>query len=92
MSVCLYVWVERCRRRSGVTEQADKQAAAWRQRPHACHDTPHVGEPHTAVPTPGEHNEHSVPRITHQRQQQCEIFTRGQKVEGRAGAGQQTWG
>lgn len=26
-SVCQYVWVQPCRRRSGVTEQADKQAA-----------------------------------------------------------------
>lgn len=27
-SVCQYVWVRPCRRRSGVTEQADKQAAS----------------------------------------------------------------
>lgn len=62
-----------------------RQAAGWRQQPHACHDTLHGKRLHTAAPTLRSHNERSVPRITHQRQQQCEIFIRGQKVERRAG-------
>lgn len=85
--VRLHVRIWRCHRRSGVTEQTDKQAAGWRQRPHACHDTPHARELHTTAPTLRPHNEHSVPRITHQRQQQCEIFTWGQKVVRQVGGG-----
>lgn len=76
--------MSRCR--SGVTEQADMQAVGWRQQPHACHDTQHAREPHTAAPTLRTHKGFSVPLITHQRQQQCEIFTQGASVEGEAGA------
>lgn len=90
----LYARIRRCRHRSGVTEQTDMQAVGWRQRPHACHDTPHAREPHTAAPTLRAHNGFSVPLITHQRQQQCEIFTQGASAEGEAGAdlgGEDRW-
>ncbi|CAB1442360.1 unnamed protein product [Pleuronectes platessa] len=75
------------RRCNRTDRNTDRQAAGWRQRPHACHDTPHAVQPHTSAPTLRTHNERSVPRITHQRQQQCEIFTQGQKVERREGNG-----
>lgn len=100
VSVCtcmcnyLYVQIRRCHRRSGVTEETDMQAAGWRQQPHACHDTPHAREPHTAAPTLHTHNGCSVPSITHQRQQQFEIFTQGPSTEGEAGAdlgGEDRW-
>lgn len=49
------MWVQQCDRRSGVTElmdrRTDRQAAGWRQQPHACHDTPHANRLHTAAPT-----------------------------------------
>lgn len=77
----------RCNR---TDRRTDREAAGWRQWPHACHDTPHAEEPHTAAPTLHTHNERSVPASRTSGNSNVKYSHRDKRQRDKRGEGE-TW-